>query len=599
MALCGGLVLSSCLQFVCISVLFILCSPILYILLFFFGCLSLPLFASSLRLFLTLFTPNASISTLLFLLQFPPSTSIETIMNGYGAPNHRSVNQTNMNMQSGQQNLMGMDRTPLNRHYSSPSGLPNQNMMGHIPNSRGMNMGSLNGPSLYQQQPQQPQGHGMISSSQNVQQRKAFSNMPSDAPPGPRFDVADFPTLGDTFGSAQALPPLTQQQQQTQPEFQIQSEDFPALGAAANANNAASSSNGGLSQQQQQLGGPVPFSRAQSGPASSSGQSQLHSNAQGPSPSHQPQPSPQNQSQQNQQQGSRGPPQASSSSQGQGQGQNSQDSSYGLTGLLNVIRMTNPDLNTLALGTDLTTLGLNLNSHEYVLFLISFLFLRGVEMVVWRVVLSLCFCSPFPFPFFIFYFFSFLLSIFSHSSPSFFFASFITCFFFLFPPLLLPCLGPLLSISLSLTRISHHSFQLSFYRALYATFSYPCLENPTKRDPDYVLPYCYYMQPPALKTSHLGKFHVETLFYIFYSMPKDTLQLYAAKELYKRDWKYHKQLQLWFTKPSENMMQKVGYQKGSYIYFDINLWERRLFHQQNFNGTLTFMQLEEFSTSHS
>jgi len=38
---------------------------------------------------------------------------------------------------------------------------------------------------------------------------------------------------------------------------------------------------------------------------------------------------------------------------------------FGLLGLLNVIRMTDPDLNTLALGTDLTSLGLNPNSPEY------------------------------------------------------------------------------------------------------------------------------------------------------------------------------------------------------------------------------------------
>src|SRR6185437_4769396 len=54
-------------------------------------------------------------------------------------------------------------------------------------------------------------------------------------------------------------------------------------------------------------------------------------------------------------------------------------------------------------------------------------------------------------------------------------------------------------------------------------------------EPDYVLPYCYYMQPPALKTSHLAKFKPETRFYIFYNMPKDTLQVYAAKELYVVD----------------------------------------------------------------
>ena len=37
---------------------------------------------------------------------------------------------------------------------------------------------------------------------------------------------------------------------------------------------------------------------------------------------------------------------------------------YGLLGLLNVIRMNEQDLNTLSIGSDLTTLGLNLNSSE-------------------------------------------------------------------------------------------------------------------------------------------------------------------------------------------------------------------------------------------
>ena len=38
---------------------------------------------------------------------------------------------------------------------------------------------------------------------------------------------------------------------------------------------------------------------------------------------------------------------------------------FGLLGLLSVIRMSDPDLTSLALGIDLTTLGLNLNSAEY------------------------------------------------------------------------------------------------------------------------------------------------------------------------------------------------------------------------------------------
>lgn len=169
-------------------------------------------------------------------------------------------------------------------------------------------------------------------------------------------------------------------------------------------------------------------------------------------------------------------------------------SRWGLTGLLSVIRMTDPDLNTLALGTDLTTLGLDLNSTE----------------------------------------------------------------------------------------------------VLYATFAYPCMDTPCRREPDYVLPYCYYMQPPALKTSHLSKFHLETLFYIFYNMPKDTLQVYAAKELFNRDWRYHKEHKLWFTRDNSASAQQPGAKGGGrYIYFDINSWERRIFRDNNIPGVLTFMTEEE------
>jgi len=45
------------------------------------------------------------------------------------------------------------------------------------------------------------------------------------------------------------------------------------------------------------------------------------------------------------------------------------------------------------------------------------------------------------------------------------------------------------------------------------------------------------------KPLHLGvfqKFQQETLFYIFYSMPGDEAQLYAADELVARGWGFHK-----------------------------------------------------------
>jgi len=136
------------------------------------------------------------------------------------------------------------------------------------------------------------------------------------------------------------------------------------------------------------------------------------------------------------------------------------------------------------------------------------------------------------------------------------------------------------------TDLTTLGLNLNSTEVLYATFAYPCVDNPCRREPDFVLPYCYYMQPPALKTSHLSKFQLETLFYIFYNMPKDTLQVYAAKELFNRDWRYHKDLGLWFTRDPS-----AGASGGSYIYFDINSWERRLYRDNN--QTLKFMTEEE------
>ncbi|XXQ33237.1 NOT2/NOT3/NOT5 C-terminal domain-containing protein [Plasmodiophora brassicae] len=172
----------------------------------------------------------------------------------------------------------------------------------------------------------------------------------------------------------------------------------------------------------------------------------------------------------------------------------SSKSKFGLQGLLGVIRMTDPDRNTLALGTDLTTLGLNLNSAD----------------------------------------------------------------------------------------------------VLYPTFASPWADAPSRREPDYILPYCYYRQPPALKTSHFSKFQLETLFYVFYNMPKDMLQVFAAKELYAREWKYHPELKLWFARPSDVAMAQLGYAAGTYVYFDTSTWERRVYPREH-SDALTFMSDEEIT----
>lgn len=115
-------------------------------------------------------------------------------------------------------------------------------------------------------------------------------------------------------------------------------------------------------------------------------------------------------------------------------------------------------------------------------------------------------------------------------------------------------------------------------RCLYATFASPWVDTPTTKDPQFSLPQCYKMHPPALKTGHLSEFALETLFYIFYAMPRDSLQAYAAQELYKREWRYHKDLRLWFGRYASGEGQAPAAGKGpQFLYFDINSWEKRVF----------------------
>jgi len=269
----------------------------------------------------------------------------------------------------------------------------------------------------------------------------------SGAVGGTGFDMSDFPSLGQRPAAGTGLQQFRAQPQPPQSEFAMQSEDFPALPGAA----VASSHGSGSAQQDASVDG---FFRHGVMDAGGLGKVFALSATSGGGLS-------------------RSTEDISAALGGPG---GSRSDRYGLMGILSVIRMTEPDLNTLALGTDLTSLGLNLNSSD----------------------------------------------------------------------------------------------------CLYATFASPWADSPVQREPEFTLPQCYYMQPPALKTGHFSKFQLETLFYIFYNMPRDTLQAYAATELYNRDWRYHKDLTLWFTRATRQGVDDG--QKGQYIYFDITEWRKKLFH---------------------
>lgn len=49
-------------------------------------------------------------------------------------------------------------------------------------------------------------------------------------------------------------------------------------------------------------------------------------------------------------------------------------------------------------------------------------------------------------------------------------------------------------------------------------------------EPEFHLPSCYNVQPPPANTK-IGNFSDETLFFIFYSQPRDAMQEMAAHEL--------------------------------------------------------------------
>lgn len=66
-----------------------------------------------------------------------------------------------------------------------------------------------------------------------------------------------------------------------------------------------------------------------------------------------------------------------------------------------------------------------------------------------------------------------------------------------------------------------------------------------------ILPPCYNVQAaPPLVPAKLAAFSDETLFYMFYAMPRDSMQEAAARELCSRGWRFHKGLLVWTLRGS-------------------------------------------------
>ena len=136
--------------------------------------------------------------------------------------------------------------------------------------------------------------------------------------------------------------------------------------------------------------------------------------------------------------------------------------------------------------------------------------------------------------------------------------------------------------------------------SLHPSFVTPWSQDPAlasmQVEPAYQLPNCYNVQPPPPAQTKMASFSDETLFFIFYSTPRDVLQEVAAQELYARNWRYHKGLHLWLTKePNMEPLQKTPtYERGTYVFFDPASWDK-----VSKNFVLMYEMLEEKPSSQS
>ncbi|MCJ1421366.1 hypothetical protein MMC32_007729 [Xylographa parallela] len=119
---------------------------------------------------------------------------------------------------------------------------------------------------------------------------------------------------------------------------------------------------------------------------------------------------------------------------------------------------------------------------------------------------------------------------------------------------------------------------LNSQEPLHPTFGGPFAQFPTRPlQPDFTLPTCYTVLNVHKLDEKISSFSDETLFYMFYTMPRDVMQEVAAIELTGRNWRYHKELKVWLTKdPQFGDPQPISHEaeRGRYVVFNEKMWQR-------------------------
>lgn len=117
-------------------------------------------------------------------------------------------------------------------------------------------------------------------------------------------------------------------------------------------------------------------------------------------------------------------------------------------------------------------------------------------------------------------------------------------------------------------------------RPLHTSFASPFVSSMSAvpLEQDFSLPSCYNVANVQPLQSRITSFSDETLFYIFYSMPRDIMQELVAEELMGRKWRYHKLERCWLTRdegyPGPVDVERGVSERGVYLLWDPASWKK-------------------------
>lgn len=73
-----------------------------------------------------------------------------------------------------------------------------------------------------------------------------------------------------------------------------------------------------------------------------------------------------------------------------------------------------------------------------------------------------------------------------------------------------------------------------------------------------------------------SKYNEDLLFWMFYSNPNDHMQLTAADELIRRNWRFHKEKKIWISKTQNIKLREQNhhYEEGTFHVWDVESWKK-------------------------